>query len=69
VSVVLGADAGHNSNDFGAPIMSVAYVTQYSYTYKYVIHAKFRLKSVKGRDHPKELGIDGRITLEWILEK
>jgi hypothetical protein len=26
-------------------------------------------KKMKGRDHPEELGVDGRIILEWILEK
>jgi hypothetical protein len=23
----------------------------------------------KGKDHSKDLGVDGKITLEWILEK
>jgi hypothetical protein len=24
---------------------------------------------MKGRDHAKDLGVDGKILLEWILEK
>jgi len=24
---------------------------------------------MKGRDHAKDLGVDGKIILEWILEK
>jgi hypothetical protein len=27
------------------------------------------LKKLKGRDHSEDLGVDGRIILEWILEK
>jgi hypothetical protein len=27
------------------------------------------LQSVKGRDHSKDLGVDGRIILKWILGK
>jgi hypothetical protein len=29
----------------------------------------FWLKSLKGRDHLKDLGVDGRIILKWILGK
>jgi hypothetical protein len=25
--------------------------------------------NLKGRDHSKDLGVDGKITSEWILEK
>jgi len=28
---------------------------------------KFWSENVKGRDHLKDLGVDGRILLEWIL--
>jgi len=30
---------------------------------------KFWLEDMKGRDHLEDLGIDGMITLEWILRK
>jgi len=33
------------------------------------MHTKFWLGNPKGRDHSKDLGIDGIIILEWILEK
>jgi len=33
------------------------------------MHTKFWLESLKGRDHSEDLGIDGKITLEWILQK
>jgi len=29
----------------------------------------FGRKTLKGRDKSQDLGVDGRITLEWILEK
>jgi hypothetical protein len=28
---------------------------------------KLRSENLKERDHPEELGVDGRIILEWIL--
>jgi hypothetical protein len=28
-----------------------------------------RVYSIKVRDHVKELGVDGRIKLQWILKK
>jgi hypothetical protein len=30
---------------------------------------KFKSGNLKGRDHLEDLGIDGRIILEWILWK
>jgi hypothetical protein len=30
---------------------------------------KFWLQDLKGRDHSEDLDIDGKIILEWILEK
>jgi hypothetical protein len=32
-------------------------------------HIKFWLKNLKGRDHSDDLGVDGKILLEWILGK
>jgi hypothetical protein len=32
-------------------------------------NTKLWSKNVKGRDHFEELGIDGKIILEWILRK
>jgi len=29
----------------------------------------FWLENLKGRDHSEELGIDGKIIIEWILGK
>jgi hypothetical protein len=29
----------------------------------------FVLENLKGRDHPVDLGVDGRIILKWILEE
>jgi len=33
------------------------------------MHAKFLLESLKRRDHLEDLDMDGRVILEWILEK
>jgi len=33
------------------------------------MHPKFWLENLKRRDHLEELGVDGRIILEWILKK
>jgi hypothetical protein len=33
------------------------------------MHTKFWLTHLKGRDQSKGLGVDKRITLEWILGK
>jgi len=33
------------------------------------MYTKFLLENLKGRDHLEELGIDGRIILEWFLGK
>jgi hypothetical protein len=30
---------------------------------------RFWSDNLKGRDHLEDLGVDGRIILEWILEK
>jgi hypothetical protein len=33
------------------------------------MHTKFWSEYLKGRDYAQDLGTDGRIILEWILEK
>jgi hypothetical protein len=33
------------------------------------MHIVFRLENLKGRDHSEDLDVDGKVTLEWILEK
>jgi hypothetical protein len=33
------------------------------------IHTKFWSENLKGRDQSDDLGVDGRIILEWILER
>jgi putative hemolysin len=33
------------------------------------MRTKFWMESLKGRDHAKDLGVDGRIILKWILRK
>jgi hypothetical protein len=33
------------------------------------MHSKLQLEDLKGRDHLEDLRLDGRIILEWMLEK
>jgi hypothetical protein len=33
------------------------------------MHTEFLSEDLKKRDHSQHRGIDGRITLEWLLEK
>jgi hypothetical protein len=33
------------------------------------MHAVFWLENLKGRDHLVDLGVDGKVILEWILGK
>jgi hypothetical protein len=33
------------------------------------MHTVFLLENLKGKDHSKDLGVYGRIILEWILRK
>jgi len=33
------------------------------------MHTVFCLENLKGRDNFKDLGVDGKIILDWILEK
>jgi len=33
------------------------------------MHSKLWSENLKGRDHSRDLGVDGRIMLEWILWK
>jgi hypothetical protein len=30
-------------------------------------HGYCQSENLKGRDHPEDLGVDGRIKLEWII--
>jgi hypothetical protein len=30
---------------------------------------KILVEKLKGRDHPEDIDVDGKITLEWILRK
>jgi hypothetical protein len=32
-------------------------------------HVTFWLENLKEEDHPEDLGVDGKIVLEWILVK
>jgi hypothetical protein len=32
-------------------------------------HEKFWLENLKGIDHTEDVGVDGRIILEWILHR
>jgi hypothetical protein len=33
------------------------------------MHTKFRSENVNGRDHTEDLGVDGKVIIEWILEE
>jgi hypothetical protein len=33
------------------------------------MHTRYRLENLKGRHHSEDLGVDGKIILEWILGK
>jgi hypothetical protein len=33
------------------------------------VYKRFCSESLKGRDHSENLGVDGMIILEWILQK
>jgi hypothetical protein len=33
------------------------------------MHTEFRSENIKRRNHLEELGVDGRIMLNWILKK
>jgi len=33
------------------------------------VHTVFWLQNLKGGDHSKDLGVDGKIILEWVLGK
>jgi hypothetical protein len=33
------------------------------------MHTKFSSKNLREREHSEDLGVDGRIILEWILRK
>jgi hypothetical protein len=32
-------------------------------------HTGFGLENLKGRDHSEDLGVDGKIVLEWFVGK
>jgi len=36
---------------------------------RWEMHTEFWLEDLKGRDHLRDLSVDGRIILEWILGK
>jgi hypothetical protein len=33
------------------------------------VYTKFWLEELEGRDHSEDLGVDGRMILDWILGK
>jgi hypothetical protein len=33
------------------------------------MHRIFWLENLKGADHSEDLGVDGKVTLQWILQK
>jgi len=33
------------------------------------MQTKLGKKNLKGRDHSKDLGVDGKVILEWVLGK
>jgi hypothetical protein len=33
------------------------------------MHTKFLLENLEGKNHSEDLGVDGKIILEWILGK
>jgi hypothetical protein len=33
------------------------------------MHKKILIVNLRGRDHSEGIGIDGKIILEWVLEK
>jgi hypothetical protein len=33
------------------------------------MHTDFWSKNLNGRDHAKDLGVDGKMILQWILEE
>jgi hypothetical protein len=33
------------------------------------MHTRFLLENLKGKDHSEDIGIDGKVILEWILGK
>jgi len=33
------------------------------------MHTIFRFEDLKGRDHSEDVGVDGRIILDWILSE
>jgi hypothetical protein len=37
-------------------------------TREMIMYMKFWSENLKGRDHSEDVGVDGRIILEWIIE-
>jgi len=33
------------------------------------LYTKFRSENLKGRDHTEDIGLDGKIMLQWVLGK